>query len=658
MKGAARQARRRHLRYRGLQLSLLVGLVVIVARVVQLQLVEVDRWRGLAIAQHETRVPLPAPRGSIYDRNGHSLAVSRTTYRVSVAPHELKDRQDAVAILRETIGLGEEPARRIERAERRWVVLPGRHSVIDKERLQRRIGAGVYYEPVVERFYPRGALASEVLGRVDANGRGASGLELTFDSVLAGQPGFGVRRRDATGASAGWLTTTVVAPSSGSDIHLSLDAELQSLAETVLQDAIQTTGAKGGDLIILKPETGELLAMASRRQGRPPRLAAVTEPYEPGSTLKPFTAAALLSEGLAHLSDSVDTGLGWYRLAGRTIHDVHAHGWLTLDRVLEVSSNVGIAKFSERLPPPVQYRYLRDFGFGTPTGIAYPSESAGLLRRLSDWSGQSPASLAMGYEIGVTPLQLAMAYGALANGGLLMRPELVLEATDPDGAPRWQVVPERIRRVIPASVAADLREVLARVVTRGTGRSAEIRGISVAGKTGTAVRFDVGNGYASRAYTASFVGLVPSDDPELVILVKLDSPRGEYYSAQTAAPVMRTALRAALAGSHWPVPPLMGEPATPEDIAGAAAAQAPVSGPYIFALDAPLRRAGGSRNEEETLTDVPDVSGLPLRAAISRLHEAGFRVILRGSGRVASTEPRAGRRARRGGRITIVGDGS
>jgi cell division protein FtsI (penicillin-binding protein 3) len=658
MKGAARQARRRHLRYRGLQLSLLIGLTVIVGRVFQLQALEVDRWRSLAIAQHETRVPLPAPRGTIYDRDGHPLAVSRTTYRVSVAPHELRDGSGAVQILRQTVGLGPELARRIARAERRWVVLPGRHSVIAKERLERRIGAGVYFEPVVERFYPRGALAAEVLGHVDANGRGASGLELTFDSVLAGQPGFGVRRRDATGASASWLTTTVVAPSSGSDVHVSLDAELQSLAETVLQDAIRTMGAKGGDLIILKPETGELLALVSRRVGQPPRLAAVTEPYEPGSTLKPFTAAALLAEGLAKLSDSVDTGLGWYRLAGRTIHDVHAHGWLTLDRVLEVSSNVGIAKFSERLPSPIQYRYLRDFGFGTPTGIAYPSESAGLLRRTSEWSGQSPASLAMGYEIGVTPLQLAMAYGALANGGVLMKPELVVKATDPHGALRWDVVPERIRRVIAASVATELREVLARVVTQGTGRSAEIRGISVAGKTGTAVRFEVGSGYASRAYTASFVGLVPSDDPELVILVKLDAPRGEYYSAQTAAPVMRTALRAALAGSHWPVPPLMGEPATPEDIAGATAGPAPVSGPYVFALDAPLRRAGGSTDHGEEVVDVPDVSGLPLRAAISRLHEAGFRVVLDGSGRVATTEPRAGQGARRGERVTIVGDGS
>lgn len=658
MKGAARQVRRRHLRYRGLQISFLLGVGLVLARTFQLQVIESEDWSTIAIAQHETRVPLPAPRGTIYDREGRELAISRTTYRVSVAPHELRDRAAATAELRRKLDLSGSLARRIARGERRWIVLPGRHSAILKEDLESSIGDGLYFEPVVERFYPVGDLAADVLGRVDGSGRGASGLELMYDSVLAGQPGFGIRRRDATGASAGWLTTTVVPATSGSDLYLTLDAELQSLAESVLDEALRSSGAEGGDLLILKPSTGELLAAASRRRRGAPHLTAITEPYEPGSTLKPFVAAALLAEGFASLEDSVDTGVGYYRVAGRAIRDVHGHGWLTLDKVLEVSSNVGMVKFAERLPAAVQYSYLRDFGFGTPTGLAYPSESPGLLRRPDAWSAQSPASLAMGYEIAVTPLQLVMAYAAIANGGVLMAPRLVREAREPDGTTLWRRGSEPVRRVIPPRIASRLREVLSRAVTQGTGRSAGVHGLSVAGKTGTAQRFDVRTGYGGRAYTASFVGLVPSDDPELVIMVKLDSPSGPYYGGETAAPVMRTALRAALAGSHWPAPPLLGEPATPDQIAGVSAAEPPVSGPYVFALDAPLARAGSRPSQSgERFLAVPDVRGMSLRAAVTRLHEAGFGVRIKSGGRVTALEPPPGTRLEPGQRVLLVGDG-
>lgn len=657
MKGAARQARRRHFRYRGIQLSFFLAVGLMLGRAFQLQVVEAREWRARAIAQHETRVPLPAPRGTLYDRGGRELAVSRTTYRISVAPHELRDRQGSARVLAHLLDLSPDLQRRIARTERPWVVLPGRHSAILRDQIEERVRHGVYFEPLVERFYPHGRLAAEVLGRVDAAGHGAGGIELTYDSILAGQPGFGIRRRDATGASAGWLTATVVAPTAGADLYLTIDAELQSLAESVLEDAIRASGSEGGDLLILRPESGDLLAAASRRPSGARHLTAATDPYEPGSTLKPFIAAALLSEGLAELEDSVDTGVGYYRLAGRDIRDVHGHGWLTLDGVLEVSSNVGIVKFVQRMPASVQYAYLRDFGFGTPTGLAYPSESPGLLRRPDAWSGQSQASLAMGYEVALTPLQLVMAYGAIASGGVLMSPRLVRESRDAEGRLRWQRAPEEVRRVIPEDVATALRQVLSRAVTRGTGRSAGFEGLSVAGKTGTAQRFEARTGYGTQTYTASFVGLVPSDAPELVILVKLDAPSGAYYGGETAAPVMRTALRAALAGSHWPVPPLLGEPALPDEIAGASAAQVPVSGPYIFALDAPLRRADRSETEKSPRRlIVPDVRGLPLRTAVARLHQAGFGVKIRGGGRVTAIDPPPTSRVQHGEHVLLVGD--
>jgi membrane peptidoglycan carboxypeptidase len=265
--------------------------------------------------------------------------------------------------------------------------------------------------------------------------------------------------------------------------------------------------------------------------------------------------------------------------------------------------------------------------------------------------------LAIGYEVGVTPLQLAMAYAAIANGGNLMRPRLVRRAESAGKAVRWQLEPEIIRRVVSEEVASQLREVLAHAVTQGTGRTAGVRGLSVAGKTGTALRFNSISGYSEGSYTASFVGLVPSDQPELVVLVKLDAPSGAYYGGETAAPVMRTAVRAALAGSHWSAPPLLGEPDFPDQKAGVSAGLVSAGGPYVFALDTPLRRSGDQAGalDGNSRIVVPDLRGLSIRAAALRLHDEGWRVVVQGGGRVESIRPTAGTELRRGERILLIG---
>jgi cell division protein FtsI (penicillin-binding protein 3) len=660
MRSEARQARRRHLRHAMLQFSLLLAFGAVGARTFQLQVLENEKWRTRSINQHEYRDPLPAPRGTIYDREGRELAVSRTDYELYVAPHELRDPQAAAVVLRAAVDLEPQKARLIAEGKEGWFRLPGLYSALEKDELEERFARGLHAQARVSRSYPRGVLAGEIIGRVNDVGRGLSGLELAFDSVLAGQPGVGLSRKDATGASAAWLTTEVVPPTPGHDIYLTIDAEIQALAKSVLEDAVAQSNATGGDLLVLDPETGELLAAASSRErlrGLDPYLTAATEPYEAGSTLKPFTVAALLAEGLAELSDTVDTGQGLYRAAGRTIRDETPHGRLSLAQTLTVSSNVGMAKFAERIPKGVQFSYLRNFGFGTPTGLTYPSESPGLLRRPSEWSAQSRASLAIGYEVAVTPLQLVMAYGAIANGGLLMRPQLVGEAKTADGTIRWRAEPEVIRRIVSEEVASTLRRVLAHAVAEGTGRSAGVRGLSVAGKTGTAWRFDEEFGYDGHSYTSSFVGLIPSDDPKLVILVKLDEPSGPYYGGATAAPVMRTAVRAALAGSYWSAPPLMGEPEIPDRQAGVTAGLAPTGGPYVFALDTPLLR---TREEDvssafRVAEVLPDVRGLSLRAAVRRLHREGWRVAVRGGGRVESMDPSVGTMLRIGERVVLTG---
>ncbi|MGH7545287.1 MAG: penicillin-binding protein, partial [Gemmatimonadota bacterium] len=589
----------------------------------------------------ERRVALPAPRGAILDRAGRPIALSRETYRLSVAPRELRDRGAARRALQEVLGLLPTSAARAVDSGRRWVVLPGQITAVEKERLEAKVRAGFYYEPSLERFHAMGNLASGLVGRTSIDGAGLGGVELAFDSLLAGRPGYGVRRRDATGAALS-LTVPVVPPTRGHDIVLTLDTQLQAIAETALDEAIAATEAAGGDVLILEPKTGDLLAAVSRRPERPRVFAVATEPYEPGSTLKPFIAAALLAEGKASLDDRVDTEGGRTRVGSRWIHDEHASESLTLREVLKVSSNVGMVKFAQRLDAETQYAYLRDFGFGTPTGFAWPAESPGVLRRPDRWSALSQASLAMGYEIAVTPLQLAMAYAALANDGTLMRTRLLREVRDASGRTVWRSRPEPVRRVVTPETARRLRGALVEAVSDGTGRAARVASVSIAGKTGTAQRFNSETGYTSGNHTASFVGLIPASEPQWVILIKLDDPKIGYYGGTTAAPVMRLAVRAALAGSDWPAPPALGEPVLPDAMAGVAAGRAPASGYTIFALDRPLVRVDDGGGERSERIRVPDVRGLNLRAAARRLHELGFRVRMSGSGRVQRVEPEIG----------------
>jgi cell division protein FtsI (penicillin-binding protein 3) len=430
-------------------------------------------------------------------------------------------------------------------------VLPGRFDEEVREALDAM--PGVHFQRVMQRFYPHGELGSEILGSVNVAGDALGGIELEFDSVLSGRAGEAVVRHGPDGRAIPGMMLRVADPVPGSDVVLTIDYELQAIADDALRDAIETTGSTGGELLLLEPATGEILAAVSRRRsGTAGNWSAVTAPFEPGSTLKPFTVAALLASGRASLNDSIHGENGRYALHGRVLNDVHAHGWLTLADGLRESSNVVVAKAASRMTSAEQFSYLRDFGFGTPTGVAYPSESGGLLRRPARWTKQSSASLAIGYEVSVTPLQLALAYAAIANGGVLVEPRLVREIRARDGRVERAYAPRPVRRVVPEDVAEALRDVLIGAVEVGTGRAAAMGPFKVAGKTGT-VRVSSGGRYVRGAYRSTFAGFFPAVDPQLVFLVKLDEPRGDYYGGLTAAPVTRATLEAALAARTTPL---------------------------------------------------------------------------------------------------------
>jgi cell division protein FtsI (penicillin-binding protein 3) len=628
----------------------LLALLGVAARSGQVQGVQSLTWRATAEAQQTKDMEIAAARGAILDRDGAPLAVSQERYKIGVAPQELQDPAEARALLQAAVGLSARRARQVVSPDRRWSVIPGTYSPAVREQLN---GVrGIHPERRLERSHPHGGLARGILGSV-IDGEGQGGIEQQLDAWLRGTAGREVVARDSRGRPIPGETFQVAAPHPGGEVVLTLDVDLQEIARQALHEAVTSTEARGGDVLVTDPHTGEILAMVSLRDGRTTGLGAINTPYEPGSTLKPFTVAGLLQLGVGSLDDSVDVEDGTWGVAGRTLHDVHAEGVMTVSDALRKSSNVGIAKAAQSFRPGEQYENLRDFGFGTLTGIELPGEARGRLPRPLDWSAQSPASLAIGYEISVTPLQMAMAYGALANGGMLMQPHIIKEIRDNRGRTVERTEPRAVRRVVSTEVAGSVSEALVGVVEDGTGTAAQLGGLRVAGKSGTSRAWD-GGGDAPGRYYASFAGFFPAEDPELVVFVKLDDPQGAYYGGAVAAPVTRATMEAALAARVTPLDRTKLLPTPRRSQPGEAS-------PVRFAtynLAAPQVEWNEPDREEMVLRAgstlrVPDVSGLATRVAVRRLHALGLRVRQEGTGDVVGTVPSPGARVQPGDTVRL-----
>ena len=644
-------------RLRVVEIGLAVALLALVIRAAQVQLLEGHKYATAARAQRTERVVLEARRGTLYDRHGLGLALTQETYHVGVAPNELRDAsRDAGKIARQL----RLPAGDVQRAlKRRYAWFAGPFTTADVQPI--RSLRGVHLEPVLRRFYPSPDFARAVIGRVGDDGRGGGsgggGLERLLDSLLGGTPGSAVVLKDREGREYESPARVIAEPVAGNDVVLTLDAELQEIAQRALDDAIENMEADGGDVVMLDPASGEILAVASRRADGSMRPSAFTETFEPGSLAKIFAAAALIMFERVRPGERVSGEGGRYRLADRVVTDEHPLPTLTLADAIRVSSNIALVKFAARLEPDEQYGVLRAFGFGAPTGVEFPTESPGRLRPPHEWSRPSSASLAIGYELAVTPIQLAAAYGAIANDGVLLEPTLIREVRGPNGAVLYRHRPEPVRRVISPDVAAKLRDLLRGVVDPGgTGERAALANFQLAAKTGTARRV-VGGHYAAGQYTASFAALFPADAPQLVVIMKIDNPqKGSYFAAQTAAPVTRSMLEQALAArtvaldrarlSNVAITPERAPLDEPDGIVPYV-----VQWPYV--ADTAAATPGSSGQSDRV---VPNVAGRPLREAARALHRRGFQVVVKGWGVVHHTWPAAGDSAAAGTTVTVFGE--
>jgi cell division protein FtsI (penicillin-binding protein 3) len=630
---------------------------VICIRAGQIQGVQAGQWRALAESQHRSDKVVVAARGSVLDRDGTPLAVSRERFSVGVATPEITDGAAVRAELVDALGISAIKAVQLTDPTRRWRAVPGRYPPTVREQLA-GLG-GVHVARELERYHPHGDLARGVLGVVgDDVGRG--GVEQAFEELLRGTPGREVIAHDNVGRAIPGERLVIDPPQAGGDVVLTIDIDLQEIARQALEESIATTEARGGDVLITDPNTGEILALVSIRDGQTAALSAINTPYEPGSTLKPFTVAGLLERDLVSLYDTVDGENGAWRVNGRTLHDVHGSGRMTIADALRTSSNVGIAKAAQSMSPGDQYENLRDFGLGTLTGIEIPGEVSGTLRRPDSWSSQSAVSLAIGYEVNVTPLQMAMAYGALANGGRIMQPHLVKEIRDGTGALIEAFQPRVVREVVSADVARRVGRVLEDVVEDGTGKSARLATFRVAGKSGTTRLYSPAGGYEQGAYWSSFVGFFPADAPQLVVFVKLERPKGIYYGGAVAGPVTRATMEAALAARSTPLDraALLGSASRPVPLAGRAIARfaSRTIDPPLPPVDVTSSSIGSGSEGAAGFggtVQLPDVAGLPSRIAVRRLHALGLRVSRAGSGDILGTEPQAGARVLPGDTIRL-----
>jgi cell division protein FtsI/penicillin-binding protein 2 len=638
------------------------------ARLVHLQVYQHEWYEARAIRQQERTVEVSATRGRLLDRRGRELARSIEARSVYATVADVENVDDAAHRLAKILDTPEATLRERLTSDRKFVCLERKVDVETAEAVEKLGIKGIEFVSEMKRVYPKRELASHVVGFVGVDGDGFAGVEKTYDEQLRGQDGRAILTTDARRKV---FDASEIAPTPGDDVHLTIDELAQYRAEQELARGVKETGANWGIAVVMRPQTGEIIALANYptydanlfgnaadevRHNR-----AVEAVYEPGSVFKIVPYSGCLEEGLVTPDTMIDCQGGSIDVYGRIVHD-EPYGVLKASDALAYSSNVAAIKMGMKLGNERLYRYIRGYGFGQRTGVEVPGESPGLLSPVERWLPTTIGSVPMGHEVGVTAVQELAAVSALANGGVWVRPHLVRMITSPDGEVVDQTIPET-RRVVSRRTAEQMTLMLEGVVLKGTARHANLDGIAAAGKTGTAQKIDPRtHRYSSTKYTASFCGYAPADDPQLACIVVLDEPHGGGHTGGvTAAPIFGRILENIFADG------VLDDGATdPNTLASAATpAQSASSGTQLSAMVGSTPPAAPAPRhdvpevavvESDAPADgvvVPDLSGRGFREAVRIGAEAGLVVRTNGSGLVAGQTPAPGAVVAPGAVLTV-----
>lgn len=628
------------LRLRLVGVLFLAAFVVVVGRAYYLQVRNGDMWQKRAEQQFQRAVPLAPQRGTIFDRNGEEMAVSLENDSIYADPGRLKDIAETARQLAQALDLKAADLQKKLSGPRGFVWVKRRVTPAESERVKALGLAGVGFIKEHKRYYPNAEIGAQLIGFTGLDPQGLEGVELAYDQYLLGDGGYLLMEQDALGRGMTAGNNVVREGDLGHSLYLTIDRNLQFLVEKELAAQVRAMRARAGTVVLLDPATGRVLAMASQPDYNPNafwkykpeqwRNRAICDSFEPGSTFKIFLIAAALEQGVVKKNQTIYCENGKFRVGGRTINDHKPYKNLTVPEILKVSSNIGTAKIAKSLERERFHHYIERFGFGAPTGIDLPGEAVGLVRNPSQWFEIDLAAISFGQGISVTPMQLAAATAAIANGGTLMRPYLVEKIVDSHGQVVRQQTPTAVRRVVSRETADLVREMMAAVTeTGGTGTLAAVPGFRVAGKTGTAQKVDpVTGGYSVDKRVSSFVGFVPVEDPKLVMVVMLDEPQEQTYGGLVAAPIFsRIATPALIHLGVSPTAPRQESPLPPVIEARNLVPLAPLIEP------APGGEGPGR---------MPDLTGMSYRQVLQVMERTGLNIRLEGSGRVVEQVPRYG----------------
>jgi cell division protein FtsI (penicillin-binding protein 3) len=541
----------KNIRWVGLFFLLLLS--VVSARAFTLQIVKSEWLKVRLDDQSKKKIPISSRRGTIYDRNGSELAVSLDVDSVYARPRNIKDKQDTAQKLTSILGISREKILSILQSKQSFVWVKRQIAPELSERIKELSIDGIGFIKESRRFYPNREIAGQLLGFVGVDSQGLEGIERTYNRLIGGKSGYLLVNKDALGRDLFPEGINAIDSERGSDLILTIDKNIQYIAEKELQTAVTNAQARGGLAVVMNPRTGELLALAvsptfnPNQAGTPSadswKNRAVTDVFEPGSIFKTILVGSALEEGVVKPTDIYNCENGSYGVGNRVIHDVHPHGLLSVTEVIKYSSNIGATKIAHRLGKESFYQYIKKFGFSHESGIELPGEVSGYVPPSSQWRDINLATIAFGQGISVTALQVVIAYATVANGGVLMRPHLVKEIRDATGNTIQRTEPAVVRRVLSEQNARTLTEMLQTVIQGGTGQKAAVEGFTVAGKTGTAQKIAAhGKGYSNKC-VSSFVGFIPADDPKLAIVVVIDEPKGVTYGGVVAAPAFSAMAR-------------------------------------------------------------------------------------------------------------------